>query len=197
MTRGNIIFLNGTSSSGKAAIISVLQDRLPEPYLRLSVDEFLHLLPARYFLDPDEELRDDLETSLIELYPRLMSGLHHSMAALASQGVNLLVDHILQVQDWLEECVVLLSNYPVLFVGVRCDLEEAARREREEKRVEGLALLQSDVVHTHGIYDVEVDTCQLSSNACAQVIQETLQKGWAPNAFHRIRENLAAGTLWD
>jgi chloramphenicol 3-O phosphotransferase len=148
-------------------------------------------------LDPDEDLKEGLESTLIELYPRLISGLHQSMASLASQGVNLLVDHILQVQEWLEECVGLLSSYPVLFVGVRCDLEEAARRERDEKKVEGLALLQSEVVHAHGIYDVEVDTCELSPEACAQVIQNALEKGWAPTAFQKIRERNAAGTLWD
>ena len=184
MPPGKIIFLNGTSSSGKAAIISALQDRLPEPYLRFSVDELIHLLPSRYFIDPEEDLQEELEVGLMEFYPRLISGLHYSMAALASQGVNLLVDHILQVQEWLEECVQLLSGFSVLFVGVRCDIEE------------GLALLQSEVVHSHGIYDLEVDTCKLSSAACARIIQESLEKDWAPSAFQKLGQQLAAGTLW-
>ena len=196
MPPGKIIFLNGTSSSGKAAIISALQDRLPEPYLRFSVDELIHLLPSRYFIDPEEDLQEELEVGLMEFYPRLISGLHYSMAALASQGVNLLVDHILQVQEWLEECVQLLSGFSVLFVGVRCDIEEAARRERVENRAEGLALLQSEVVHSHGIYDLEVDTCKLSSAACARIIQEFLEKDWAPSAFQKLGQQLAAGTLW-
>jgi chloramphenicol 3-O phosphotransferase len=100
------------------------------------------------------------------------------------------------LQEWLEECVALLSSFPVLFVGVRCDLTEVSRREQDEKKVAGLARMQSKVVHAHGIYDLEVDTCEFSPEACARAIQNMLEKGWAPTAFQLIREKRAAGTLW-
>ncbi len=38
---GNIIFLNGTSSSGKSSIAKELQALLAQPYVHMSVDGFL------------------------------------------------------------------------------------------------------------------------------------------------------------
>lgn len=39
MNKGHIIFLNGTSSSGKTTIAKALQEKLAEPYMYVSVDE--------------------------------------------------------------------------------------------------------------------------------------------------------------
>jgi len=42
---GHVIFLNGTSSSGKITIAKGLQEALDELYIRASLDVFLHQLP--------------------------------------------------------------------------------------------------------------------------------------------------------
>lgn len=44
---GRIIFLNGTACAGKTTIAHALQEILGEPYLHLSADHILGLLPAR------------------------------------------------------------------------------------------------------------------------------------------------------
>jgi hypothetical protein len=54
---GTIIFLNGTSSSGKTSILRALQDRLPDPYLDMGIDRFIFMLPRRY---PNSPLWDDI-----------------------------------------------------------------------------------------------------------------------------------------
>ncbi len=48
MSFGTVIFLNGTSSSGKTSISLELQQILDEPYLHISVDKFLYMLPVDY-----------------------------------------------------------------------------------------------------------------------------------------------------
>jgi chloramphenicol 3-O-phosphotransferase len=55
MTQGTIIFLNGTSSSGKTSIARALQKSLDEPYLYLSVDSFLDMLPEQCFSGEEGE----------------------------------------------------------------------------------------------------------------------------------------------
>src|SRR5690242_19416070 len=42
MIKGQIIFLNGTSSSGKSTLAATLQKTLDEPYLYMSIDQYLH-----------------------------------------------------------------------------------------------------------------------------------------------------------
>ena len=48
MPKGNIIFLNGTSSSGKTTLALALQEVLPEPYLHIALDQFRDGMPAKY-----------------------------------------------------------------------------------------------------------------------------------------------------
>lgn len=47
MEKGNIIFLNGISSSGKTTLEKVLQDSLQEPYFRISADAFFTIAPQK------------------------------------------------------------------------------------------------------------------------------------------------------
>jgi len=65
MTQGTIIFLNGTSSSGKTSIARALQKSLDEPYLYLSVDSFLDMLPEQCF-SGEALCANESETTLLE-----------------------------------------------------------------------------------------------------------------------------------
>ena len=47
MGAGTIIYLNGTSSSGKTSIARALQERLAEPYLHCPVELFEQMIPHR------------------------------------------------------------------------------------------------------------------------------------------------------
>ena len=77
---------------------------------------------------------------------------------------------------------------PVLFVGVRCPLEELERRERGRNRDQGLARRQFDIVHAHKVYDVEVDTFTHSPIECALQIKEALLDNRSPRAFTRLKD---------
>jgi len=188
VTKGNIIFLNGTSSSGKTVIAKALQQILDEPYLHYAVDSFLDMLPSMSG-SPDGFSEEDVET-LESLLPKIISGAHQGIATFASEGINLIVDHVLQDPHWLKECVNLLVDFPVLFVGVHCPLEELERRERERAREQGTARWQFDRVHAHGIYDVEVDTSSRSPTDCALQIKNALKDVHSADAFGQLRQQL-------
>jgi chloramphenicol 3-O phosphotransferase len=176
MANGNIIFLNGTSSSGKTSIAKVLQEMLDEPYLHFSGDNFLRMLPERYFSP--------------EVVPKVISAMHHCISASALVGNNVIVDHVLEDKQWLEECIRLLAGFSVLFVGVRCPLEELEHRERKRNREQGLARYQFGLVHAHGVYDLEVDTSVYSPMDCASQIKEALRDIHSSNAFINLKDLL-------
>ena len=125
----------------------------------------------------------------------LMSGLHHTVAALAAVGHNVVVDHVLCDQEWLPECLALWQTLPVVFVGVRCPLDVVrartlVRTDRTASWPEypDVVTWQFDEMHQHtrGIYDVEVDTSRFDPKECALQIKRHLDKGYPPHAFKRL-----------
>lgn len=182
---GRIIFLNGTSSSGKSTIARALQETLEEPYLHVSVDSFLSMLPQKYAdLSKSENYR--------AIY-KAVSGMHHCVATLAAAGNNVIVDTVLENKDNLAECVFILAHYRVTFVGVFCPLEELEHRERSrDDRFAGMAKSQFDQVHIHRIYDLEVDTSVESPQQIADTIKQYHQNTPWPQAFRQIRNDKVA-----
>lgn len=179
-----IILLNGVSSSGKTSIARVLQQILEEPYLSVSIDSFEDMLPERYGRGGP--------FAWDHLFPKMLAGFHRSIAALASAGNNLIVDHVMVHREgWpssLADCLVLLKPYRVYFVGVHCPLEELQRREQVRgDRFIGTAARQFPFVHLHNQYDIEVHTLDDSPDACAEQIR-TFVARCAPTAFAKLRD---------
>jgi chloramphenicol 3-O phosphotransferase len=188
MTPGTIILLNGASSSGKTSIVKALQHILEEPYVDAGLDKFLWMLPARYLERPlwDEVL--GLADRAGPLGHQLVSGMHQAIAALSLAGNNVIADHVLVEPDWLRQCIRLFSPLPAFFVGVRCPLEVLEQREQARRnRTWGQARVQYDLVHAHGIYDLDVDTSISSPEECAQKIRERIRYGDPPFAFKRLQ----------
>ena len=183
MKKGNVIFLNGTSSSGKTTIAKALQEELAEPYMYGSVDDFFHLYPEK-FLSPTSR---EEAVVLARLVPAVVSGFHRSVAALAHSGNNILVDHVLQEEGWLKECVENWQGLDVLFVGVRCPLEAAEQREKERgDRNLGTARYQFNRVHAHDLYDIEVDTSTSNVDECVSRIMELINHRPTRYAFQEL-----------
>lgn len=199
MTTGNIIILNGASSSGKTTILKALQQTLDGPYLDAGIDKFLWMLPKRYLDVPLwHELfeytwvsRGDANELVIRSGPlghTLMSGMHRAIAALACAGNHVLADHVLVEPAWVRECARLLADLRALFVGIRCPLEVLEQREQARgDRTAGQARAHFHTVHAHGVYDIEVDTSILSPAECAQHIKQRLLEGPPPDAFQRLK----------
>lgn len=122
-----------------------------------------------------------------------MSGMHHADAALVGTGHRVVVNHVLWEPDWLRECVYLWRAFPVLFVGVRCPLPVVERREalRADRSAKGVVRWQFERVHTHGAYDLDVDTSTATPRECASRIAHSRQHGPAPRAFKRLERHFA------
>jgi len=178
---GLIIFLNGTSSSGKSSIAKELLQILDEPYFHMPVDAF-HAMRTRREVGPEE---------LPDLLRRTWMGFHRAVAGMAEAGNNVVVDHVLS-EDWrLPDCLGLFNASQVVLVGVRCSLEELERREQVRgDRPEGLAAMQFERVHAHGLYDLECDTTTASAADCARQISAFLPERPTPTAFERLRTTL-------
>lgn len=186
MPPGIIIILNGTSSSGKTSLVKALQKILDGPFLDAGIDRFLWMLPSRYHHRPmwDEVL--GLATHAGPIGHRLMSGMHQAIAALSRSGNHVIADHVLVEPQWLQECAELFSDLPAYLIGVRCPLDVLEQREKERKdRTLGQARAQFNIVHAHGVYDLEVDTSLADPEKCAQQVVQHLQDG-APTAFKRL-----------
>ncbi len=183
MKHGHIIFLNGTSSSGKTTLAKALQENLSEPYMYVSIDNFFHMYSDRVLNPTNRKGVQVLE----QLVPAILSGLHRTVAALAQAGNNVLVDHLLQEERSLQECVERWAGCDVLFVGVKCPLEIVEQRERERgDRNIGTARYQIERVHRHDLYDLEIDTSLLNVEECVARIIERLRVKPKESAFQKL-----------
>ena len=196
--RGTIVILNGTSSSGKTSLVRSLQDRLDVPLLDAGIDRFLWMLPKRYLNPP---LWDDVLGRATEAGATgqvLVSGMHHAIAALARAGNHVVADHVLVDPRWVDECARLYRDLPAYLIGVRCPLAVLEQREQQRQdRTLGQARAQFDLVHAHGVYDLEVDTSLASPEQCAQQIMELLRSARPPQAFRILAGRQASHGEWN
>jgi len=208
MMQGNIIFLNGTSSSGKTSIAKALQEIMEGYYMHTGIDHFLDAAPDKIHTSSDGinpstaegflwvRPNGDHRVSELRAGPtalRLWAGMHAAAAALAATGNDVIIDDVIFDSRVLEEAVNTLHTFNVLFVGVRCPFEIAEGRERERgDRTQGLVKAHYDFVHAHGMYDLEVDTSTLTAMECANEIKIRLQNGPEPDALRRLRNILGS-----
>lgn len=188
-----VIFLNGSSSSGKTTLALALQQLLPEPYQYVALDQFRDGLPQRVRglnAPPGSEGASGLnvkpvpagDTTLTriefgEFGERVLAGMRRCIAALNEQGVPVIVDDLLLESAYLEDYASVLCSAQTWMVGVHCAPEQLAQREASRLgRFPGTALEHSARVHDHGCrYDVEVDTGVMSVEEAAAAIVAALQ----------------------
>lgn len=206
MVQGNIIFLNGTSSSGKTSIVKALQEIMEGYYIGTGIDHFLDAAPDKIHASSDGinpstsegflwiHPNGDKQVSELRVGPvafKLWTGMHAAVAALASRGNDVIIDDVIFDSRVLKEAVNTLHTFNVLFVGVRCPFEIAEQREQARgNRTQGLVKAHYDLVHSHGIYDFEVDTSILTATECAIQIKNRLQDGTPPDALQRLHNKM-------
>ncbi|MCL2170398.1 MAG: chloramphenicol phosphotransferase CPT family protein [Defluviitaleaceae bacterium] len=184
MQKGKIIFLNGVSSSGKTTVAKTLQKKLTKPYCLLSVDEYLHKMDE-WFLNDQKWLGD----GGIEWIWKALECFHKSIKLFSDVGLNVIADHVVQKQSWLDECLDLLRDNDVLFVHVTCPVEELNRREKERgDRQIGQGESQLEMLLPKSkIYDITVDTFSSSKEECADEIIKLLDQPENFKAFETLR----------
>ena len=179
-TPGKIILLNGASSSGKSTLARALQDSLDDAFWHYSIDHLLGagILPRRRI--------DSGEFPWAKLRPAFFEGFHRSIPNLAASGNNIIVEHIVETQEWKETLANLLAPLDVFFVGVQCPLAELERREKQrgDRRI-GEARQDYETTHAFCQYDFEIDTTQKTETSVASLLAAwRIRRG--PSALHRM-----------
>ena len=163
---GRIILLNGTSSSGKSTLALPLRSALEPSFHYYASDQ----LGDAGFRPSDPQVRTAWRESFFH-------GFHASIAAFASAGLDLLVEHIVEEQSWADTLTQLLARFDVFWVGVHAPVAEIIRREgtRGDRRIgEALEHLKT---HSFCKYDIEVDTtAPIESNVGAIVRQWNVRR---------------------
>ena len=199
---GQIIILNGTSSSGKSTIAKELQNILAGYTLHTGIDHFVEMLPQGFVVQSDgtnpaaaEGLLwvttdDGKRVTEFRYGPKailFLESMYRSVKAFASAGFNVIVDDVIMNQRVLKTICQLMAG-EAYFVGIKCSKEEAIRRARERgDRFPGLVETQFDIVHRHGIYDLECDTLANTPTECANAIQQLLLEKPNPEALHSLK----------
>jgi chloramphenicol 3-O phosphotransferase len=152
---GKIILIHGASSAGKSTLARSLQQQLSEPFLHWSFD---HLRASDAL--PMARIRSG-ELDWARVRPTVFEGFHRSLAAFARAGNNLIVDHIIEQEQWLADLVELLAPFDVFFVEVHCPLPELERRELQRgDRRPGEARRDFHAMYRVPEYDLTVDATQ-------------------------------------
>lgn len=183
--RGKIILLNGASSSGKSSLARVLQATLPGPFWHVSID---HLMAASVL--PQHRIDSD-EFSWRDLRPRFFEGFHRCLPALAQGGNNLVVEHIVETEAWMNRLLFLLADIDIYFVGVHCALPELERRAmaRGDRKL-GEARADYELTHRFGRYDFEVDTTDAPPEQVGAALVAAWKARRRPSAFEKMASGM-------
>ena len=194
---GQIIILNGAPRAGKSSIAKVILDTFDGVWINLGVDGFKQLTSQRYSpgigLRPGGELSDTIEP----LVPMLYAAMYESIAAHSRMGVNVVADvghhdAYSVPHGILYDSARRLRELPALFVGIRCPIEAIVERRQEtwdsSRGLDEHICRWQRKVHNPGIYDLEVDTSQLTPQECADNIRQRLESGPEPSAIKLLAE---------
>jgi chloramphenicol 3-O phosphotransferase len=144
---GRIIVLNGTSSSGKSTLAKALRPALPATFCYYTSDQLA-----------DAGFRPLDITARGETREAFFVGFHRSIAAYASAGLDLLIEHIVETSEWCLSLKSLLSPYDCFWVGVHAPLKTLKEREAlRGDRQDGEAEFHLRT-HNYCTYDISVDT---------------------------------------
>jgi chloramphenicol 3-O phosphotransferase len=175
-----LIFLNGTTSSGKTSIARALQEQMTRPYCVTGIDDAFAMLPDRLHNNPEGFFFDRDERGLVRLnFGRIglacLKAHHHSVAAMVRSGIDLICDEVILTEELRRDWLEVLNGLNTVFVGVHCLLEELERREiKRGDRVIGQARGQFSIVHLEMRYDIKVDSTNKTPGMLAREIADQL-----------------------
>ncbi|MDE1157939.1 MAG: chloramphenicol phosphotransferase [Neorhizobium sp.] len=179
----HIIFLHGASSSGKSTIAKALQSRIEKPFWHISID---HLRDASV-LPTDRFRTGDFRWG--ECRPAFFDGFHRSLKAYADAGNNLILEHILDTDGWLDTIAGLLAGHDVFFAAVHCPLDVLTDRETARgDRPLGSARRDFETIHIGKRYDIE-----LQSSDGVETNVDKILHGWR----HGVRSSSFVGAPTD
>ena len=179
--RPQIVILNGVGSVGKTSTARALQEIAARPFLHVSMDTFIGMLPDRMFGHPDgmifETVQEQGRPSVIirtgPVMARMTRGMRRAIAALSAEQNDLVVDDVMLDPGEAIEYRSLLTEIDLRFVGLFAPLEvlEARERARGDRQI-GLARWQFTRVHRGQTYDLEIETSASTPMHNARLIRD-------------------------
>jgi chloramphenicol 3-O phosphotransferase len=187
---GDLIILNGPSSSGKSSLVRELQQLWPRPLFTTGTDAVITGWPENFVLDHNElDPAKEMEALRIvaglgpapswipkmnDTFLTISRHAHESWAAMNQSGIDLVVDHCIIEPSIREQAQSLLLG--AFWVGVKCDVEELVRREAARgDRYVGFASGTSAVVHLGMNYDMVIDTTSTPAEKLARLIFDAVR----------------------
>ncbi len=167
-----LIYLNGTSSSGKTSIAIELQKLIKKPVFYFSIDTLLYSLA-------EEDLRAimGLQPARKELdWNAIFRGYFASVRALLDAGNFVIADAPIYNQNLLALFSDLLGSFPTkLVIQLDCSLVELERRERMRgDRALGIAKKQFGGIREFLKFDLSIHSEQQSPHISALQIFDSL-----------------------
>lgn len=173
----NVIILNGGSSSGKTTLARCLQNSLPNPWLRFSIDDLIDAMPD-IMLEEDSGIKfgDDGSVSPGKEFRLLESAWMHGISEMSRKGARVIIDDVfISGVEAFNRWETAMKGLEVLWVGVFCDPTVASSRECSRgDRVAGMAVSQATAVHVGIHYDIKVDTTKTSAEECVRMIGQKI-----------------------
>ncbi len=187
--KGKIVFLNGVSSSGKTTLALALQEKSENTFFIIAQDIFRQMWGRKYN-----------EDSPNNIYNTTMSLMYKTIKLFADEGKNVIVDHLIFTDDFLDsyngegtlkDAVNVLSNYPVLFVHVTCNVEELRIREKARgDREIGHAESQLEYLSPKDNYDLTIDTQATTTDEAIEMIIKSLDNIYKVSAFSQLSKKV-------
>ncbi|MFE9580220.1 chloramphenicol phosphotransferase CPT family protein [Nocardia sp. NPDC006044] len=185
--QSQVIFLNGTSSSGKTTLARGIQDVSDVPFVYWGIDTLFDLVPpnwgggrdgplsrAGFWYDRTGRAADGHPLLVVrygEVGLRMLRSACAAAAAFARGGDHLVIDEMLLTPDLLPMWLTALAGLDVRLVAVTCPLHVAEQRELARGNEIGLARGHFHSVHAHGIaYDLTVDTSTGTPTELAEAV---------------------------
>lgn len=201
-----IVFMIGTGSAGKTSIAKALQKKLDQPYLYAPTDAFVSMLPSSYIeAEPQHKqgiyyVRDTSQSELrtyVKLGPiaqKLTTGIVRAIAGLASAGLNIICEGVIWEKEIIQEAARGWNNFRVFFIHINPSLELIEARESQRKdwfgggeRIKGLVRTSYETIQSFGnIYDLEIDTTEMTADQAAEKIIDYMQSHPKPVAFKKL-----------
>ena len=182
---GQIIVLNGVSSSGKSSLAQALQARIKDPSIHWCIDAYLSWF--------QEDLWDQKDV-VARSWTAMIRGFHAAAGAIARCGVCVILDDVLENDPpWLDHFCEAYQGLYVVLVGLHCPLDILEEREhaRPERRA-GMARIQFPQVHSQTMYDLEFDSSILSTEQMADAIIPWIDNPRRTTVIDQLRAGEAA-----
>jgi chloramphenicol 3-O phosphotransferase len=202
-----IIYLNGTSSSGKSTVAQALSSKLPEA-IRLSADEYgesfekIHTIP-----DPYESILSKLKNAEISspernsLFFQLYNALNdHPLPDAFNPDLNfyrhirksavpnscLIIDDLISTEFLYKEFLKTFQSLQasIYLIKIHCPIDFLELREKKRgDRIFGMARFWGEHPITNLEHDLTVDTSLNSPEICGQLILNFINRQPNPTAF--------------